>query len=277
MKTISFKMAFFKKYPLQSKYMFKHFKNHFGKIPDWKDFTKLNLIDFISYLKNSGVCQSSIRTYCAILKSILNDYSDEVNIPCKDFDKILSIRNVKSRETFLTESELDKICNLDVSGNNIYMFVKKIFLISAYTGCRHSDAILLDERNITNDRIDYVSQKTNIFASIPLKPIIKDLILLPNIRVNDVTFNNVVRDICRKAGIKDQIKIFKRGKHLTGEKWQFVSSHTARRSFATNLHLRGVDLYTISRLMGHTDIKSTTGYICCDVKLNSPEIIGYFS
>ncbi|UVV52623.1 hypothetical protein NXY15_24270 [Bacteroides thetaiotaomicron] len=63
---------------------------------------------------------------------------------------------------------------------------------------------------------------------------------LPKEEVSDPTFNNNIRNICRKAGITEAVKVFKAGKEVEGEKWEFVSSHTARRSFATNLYLRGV-------------------------------------
>lgn len=39
-----------------------------------------------------------------------------------------------------------------------------------------------------------------------------------------------------------------------------ITFHTARRSFATMMLTLGADLYTTSKLLGHTQVKTTTIY-----------------
>ena len=63
---------------------------------------------------------------------------------------------------------------------------------------------------------------------------------------------------------------------MEGEKWEFVSSHTARRSFATNLYLRGADLYSISQMMGHASVEMTQNYLCCGLREQSAQVMEYF-
>ena len=61
--------------------------------------------------------------------------------------------------------------------------------------------------------ISYVSLKTKTHATVPLKPIVKELLTnLPKEEVSDPTFNNNIRNICRKAGITEAVKVFKAGK-----------------------------------------------------------------
>ena len=48
------------------------------------------------------------------------------------------------------------------------------------------------------------------------------------------------------------------------EKWQLVSTHTARRSFATNMYLMGVPSITIMRITGHKTEKAFMRYIKLD-------------
>ncbi|WP_240052269.1 tyrosine-type recombinase/integrase, partial [Bacteroides intestinalis] len=79
-----------------------------------------------------------------------------------------------------------------------------------------------------------------------------------------------------KAGITEAVKVFKAGKEVEGEKWEFVSSHTARRSFATNLYLRGADLYSISQMMGHASVEMTQNYLCCGLREQSAQVMEYF-
>ena len=112
--------------------------------------------------------------------------------------------------------------------------------------------------------ISYVSLKTKTHATVPLKPIVKELLTnLPKEEVTDPTFNNNIRNICRKAGITEAVK-------------EFVSSHTARRSFATNLYLRGADLYSISQMMGHASVEMTQNYLCCGLREQSAQVMEYF-
>lgn len=258
-----------------------YIKESFGKEPEWNDFTKLNLINLVDYLSGK-VSKSSVKTYCAMIKSVLNKYNEEYKIPCKQYNDILSIRGIKCTNTWLTESELYKIINYkpvtDIENN-----VKKMFIIGAFSGCRHSDLKRIDESNIMNNSLCYVSQKSKTQAIVPLKPLIKEYIYsittsvkLESKEYSDVTFNKTIREICQKSKINSKIKLFKAGQEISGEKWKFVSSHTARRSFATNLYLIGADLYSISRMMGHSSIEMTERYICCGLKDQSDKVMEYF-
>ena len=68
--------------------------------------------------------------------------------------------------------------------------------------------------------------------------------------------------------------MFKAGKEETGKKYRFVSSHTGRRSFATNLSKKGVPLEQIAVMMGHTsngmpNIQMTQRYIVGKTEIDS--------
>ena len=63
---------------------------------------------------------------------------------------------------------------------------------------------------------------------------------------------------------------------ITKEKWELVSSHTARRSFATNLYLSGVALEDIALMMGHgKNIETTKRYICGERQITT-RVMAYF-
>lgn len=274
MKAISFKQAFLRKYPKYKRvlmYMNESLGHEFG----WKDFTKLNIINFIDHISDK-VAQSSQKTYCAMIKSVLNVYSESIEIPCRNYASILTVKNVKSSNTWLTEEELSRLISYDPA-NELERSVRNQFIIGSYTGCRHSDFMKLDKTNIVNNCIVYVSQKTNTQACIPLKPIVMDYLSTDLKEYSDVTFNRTIRGICQKCGITEQIKLFQAGKEEIGEKWEFISSHTARRSFATNLYLLGLDIFTISKMMGHSSVEMTTRYIVCQLKDLPENVMKYFS
>ena len=72
------------------------------------------------------------------------------------------------------------------------------------------------------------------------------------------------------------LTLYNFGETKTQEKWKYVTSHTARRTFATNLYLNGVDLYTISQLCGHSSVEVTKTYICCNPNIDD-KVMQYFN
>lgn len=241
----------------------------------WENLTKLRLQRFVDYM-GERLSPNSVSQYATKLKAVLNLYNEEVDLP-RDFAKVLTPRKCASTAVYLTEEELGRL--VEYSPRNAREeYVRDIFVICAYGGMRHSDAVTLNASNIQGDTLQYVSVKTRVHTVVPLKPVVAKYIAeRPQIEIDDTTYNNIIRRICRKCGIRDSVKVFKGGEEKEGEKWEFVSSHTARRTCATLLYLRGVDLYTISRILGHTDVKTTQNYIKSEIRQESAALMDYFS
>ena len=228
---------------------------------DWQDLTKANLNDFRDYV-TERVAQSTARTYFAVFKAILGRYADDADF-CKDYATILKAKNEKPVKTFLTMKELERLERVEVMNPN-EQYVLDEFLIGAYTGMRISDAREISDENMTNGYISYVSIKTGVHAVVPMKKGIAERIR--RVQANEyelplATYNNILRRLCQRAGITERVKVFKAGEHKKGEKWQYISSHSARHSFATNLAILGVPILDIAKLMGHTNIQMTMRYI----------------
>lgn len=234
-----------------------------GHFPEWNDFTKANIDEIV--LLFSSCSPSSTRTYTAMIKAVLNDGKDEFALPYAKFAERFSVKGTPSVNVYLNMDELSRLEKYHPK-NDTESIVLAQFLIGCYTGARHSDILGMSTENIQNGYITYVSRKTNIAATIEAKPIIRELLPIAGKRQYvDACFNGTIRDICRKCGINGKVRLFRRGKNETGEKWQFVASHTARRSFATNLAELGVPLLQIAKRMGHSDIKMTQNYIVCGI------------
>lgn len=271
---LTLKEAFLKCHP-KYEIIIRYFETSLGYEPNWEDLTRLNLIDFVEYTSEK-VAQSSMKTYCAMLKTVLNRYSEEVEIPCRNYAEILSIKSVNRTNTWLDEKELKMLLDYKPESET-ERNVRNQFIIGAYSGCRRSDFVRIDEDNIIDGYLTYVSQKTKIQAVVPVKPIILKIVGRGAKQVfSDVTFNKTIRNICQKCGINKKVKLFQSGEEVTGEKWEFVTSHTARRSFATNLYLRGADLYSISKMMGHSSVTMTERYISCGLREQSEKVLAYF-
>lgn len=246
-----------------------------GHHPSWNDMNDEFLKDLRERLAK-GMCASSLRTTLAIIKAVIND-NRHIKIEAIQANRILSSKKEPSQAVYLTEEEIERI-NQYVPENDIERYVKRIFLIGCYTLARHSDCVRLTEANVDVKRntISYVSQKTKDNTIVPLhKNVMKYLQDNTTENITDDEFNKTLREICMKCGIIKKVTIFRRGGEERGPKWRFVSSHTARRSAATNLYLRNADILQISRMMGHSSVKVTQSYIVGYRELDS-KALGYF-
>ena len=270
--------AFLGKYPKYGNIL-QMFEKSTGSKCEGGSITKHNLHAFVVY-RTERLSPGSVKTYTAMFKSVLNLYSDDVNLP-KGFDKLLSVKKEDPLNTFLTDKEIELVSRYEPLSDT-ERIVRNWFLLGCVTGARHSDYIQFDRENIVDDCLVYVSQKTKVRAEVPLSPIVLRIFEemeefgLNGKTVSDVTFNEVIRKICRQCGITERVKLYKAGKNVVGEKWEFVSSHTARRSFCTNLYLMGCDLYTISKLSGHSSVTMTEKYISVGTRHLNEKVLGYF-
>lgn len=242
--------------------------------PEFSDFTKRTLV-LISRQLETDFSKGSAKMYASLIKSVLNENKEDFDIPCTNM-KPLSIKGTSTINVYLTKNEISRIERYNPE-NEIEESVRAQFLVSCFTGARHSDVNLLDNTNIYKGYCVYISKKTGIRAAIPEHKKLREYLSIANKRsYSDMTFNRTIKEICRKCRISEESKIYKGGEYYTGEKWRFVSSHTARRSFVTNLYLLGVDIYDISKMAGHSSVEMTERYICCERKKLSEQAMQYF-
>jgi integrase len=152
---------------------------------------------------------------------------------------------------YLNEVEIEKIFNLDLSADPKLDNIRDNAIIGCWTGLRISDFNHnLDLKNIDSEYIKIKTKKTGVWVTIPLHPQVKSIIkkrfgLLPN-KMSDPKFNIGIKIVCMLADIDEEIKggiieVDKKKKtkrKVIGvhPKYKLISSHTCRRSFATNLH-----------------------------------------
>lgn len=244
---------------------------------EWGDLSTLKLSKVCDYITDR--CSSnSACTYFAIIKAFLAKYKDEELIPCKHPEKVLKARKEPSQNVYLTEEEIDRIEHY-LPYTDCERDVKHAFLIECYLGARRSDVLQITSKNIVGNRIVYVSQKTKTEVSVPIhRNLMKHLKYNPKKERGTACFNRVIQRICQECGIDSKIRIYYHGKMQERKKYEFVGSHTARRSFCTNLAKRGVDIYTIAALAGHgQNIQMTQRYIVTDVETLTDKTMAFFN
>lgn len=232
-------------------------------ITSWRDIDRASLYELRDEL--SSLAPSTARTVSARAKTLLNRYQDVIkNLP-EDWRKILTFKNVLPRKVFLTEEELGKVELSPAPHTDKQRYARNLFLICAWTGLRVSDARRLTPASIKDGYIHYIAQKTKKAGAVPCKKGLETRIdwiaKHSDLTMTLAGYNAAVRLICKGAGIDEQVTVLKGGKEVTGPKWQFVSSHTARISTASCLNKRGVGIDTISRLLQHSSTETTRRYI----------------
>ena len=236
------------------------------------EITAADLVRLSEVIKHN-LAQSSAHTLFAVISAGLKRYNIAI-----DTSTIFHIRNIKSTKIFLDETEIAQLESLPTT-SGAEDFTKTLFLVCAKTGARISDALRFGAINIHAGTLSYVSQKTSTQTAVPISNSTQELLMhlaqLPH-HYTLAHYNNLLRSLACNAGIDSEVQIYSAGKTKTGPKWKFVTSHTARRSFATNLYLRGCDIYDISKMMGHSSTTMTNGYIVTPMRSLSPSVLGFF-
>ena len=146
--------------------------------------------------------------------------------------------------------------------------VRNKFMIGAYTGLRISDYNQLRDNNIDDRFIRVTTQKTGASVVIPIHPCVRAILdsgFDVSQHVPDIRFNACIKIVARLAGITDLVE----GSKMVGQrvergffpKYELVTSHTARRSAATNMYKAGIPTISIMRITGHTTEASFLRYI----------------
>ena len=132
--------------------------------------------------------------------------------------------------------------------------VKSAYLFSCFCGLRISDIIGLQWKDVFIDngqcRLAVAMQKTKEPIYLPLSN--EALKWMPE--RGDKTADDHVFDL--PSAINQLIKPWAKAAGIS-KRFTF---HTARHTFATMMLTLGADLYTVSKLLGHTSVKMTQVY-----------------
>jgi integrase len=146
---------------------------------------------------------------------------------------------------------------------------RDLFLLEAYTGLRYSDVSKLSAIDLGADTIEIRVAKTNEKLVSFINPSAREIITRNGGKapeaISNQKLNKYIKDVCQKVGIDTPMEVqeTKAGLRITKHlpKWQLVSTHTGRRSFATNLYLQGFPIKSIMAATGHKTEKAFNAYI----------------
>jgi integrase len=207
------------------------------------------------------------------LKMFMNEAKDlEYHNNIKYKNRKFSIKKEEISHIYLNQEELDKINTLNLNNNPKLDRVRDLFLIGCYTGLRFSDFNKLKPQHFKTigkvEVIEIITTKTKQKVIIPVHSIAKRIIekyngFLPSL--SNQKMNDYIKEVCELAGIDESItNIRTKGynkREETKPKFDLVSSHTARRSFASNAYKAGIPSLAIRSITGHKTESSFLKYI----------------
>ena len=234
--------------------------------------------DLTEYLiKEKKLASNSVGKDIQILKLILTEALDlhlTANTAFKT--KRFVVLREESDSIYLNKAELEELKNHDMSDQPKLERVRDLFLIGCYTGLRYSDYSILTPENIRGGYIQINQTKTGSPVTIPIHKSIVGLLEKYHgkfpVPLSNQKTNDYLKDIGKLIpGLKKTFlkSITKEGVNnkTSYAKWQMLTTHTARRSFATNEFLAGTPSLTIMAITGHKTEKAFLKYI----KLNSAD------
>ncbi len=238
-----------------------------------RDFLSFKSVDstwdeyYIKFCTDNGYSKNTIDKYRKELKKIMR-YALMKDIHSNRKFESFKRSQEESTSIYLTEDEIKEIYNLEVEKK--LDLTKNLFVFSCLTGLRVSDLFQLKIEDVKEDYILIKTLKTEDLLKIPLRPTASSILkkfdgVFP--AITEQKYNAYIKEICSKIpSLKKEESIYytqgmnKRVKE-TYKKWQLVSTHTGRRSFATNEYLRGTPIFDIMAITGHRKVQTFMKYI----------------
>ncbi|MEM9528798.1 MAG: phage integrase SAM-like domain-containing protein, partial [Bacteroidota bacterium] len=211
---------------------------------------------FTSYLRDNGCGRAGVGNHIKHIKKFMLIGLDRQLHNNRIFQtkSFLAEKIRPTNKIYLTTEEINAIANLDLRSRPGLAKERDRFLVSYYMILRYSDSIRINRGNILNHNgqayYQNTAQKTGTVSIVPIKPAALAIIQRHNYDLSGDTnqeANRKLKVIAAMAGITMDMSEPGEG-YLP--KSGLVTTHTARRSAATNLLLAGIPLSQIMQVGG---------------------------
>ncbi len=243
------------------------------------DMSQKLVKDFTDYLNGKLAINASAK-YLTVFKLIITYATEKKLLDINQVSNIkVNVKKEKSDSIYLTEQEIKDMMAIKEFSTPVYEIVRDLFVIGCNTGLRFSDYSILRFANIKDGFIEIDPAKTknkirtNTKVIIPLHPMVKQILLkypdgFPKCPPNQV-FNRYLKEIGKMVPTLDKEFEKKMTRSHKVEKtiyakYSALCTHTARRSFCTNMYLKGVPVITIMAISGHKTQENFMKYIKAD-------------
>ena len=252
---------------------------------------------FIPFLADQGLKYSTIGHLKANLIAVLN-WSSKYGVKLNPSYSEVDIPNYIPSKISLTPDEISHIYHFKIGREKAYSFrskkviklrknrietlerVRDMFVLGCNFGQRYSDLVRISPENFKNGQFSIVQQKTGNKCFVPINTLSIDSRITFTILekyhyrapyTGDINnYNTYLHELLHHIGedFMDEVYIDNKINGVitreTKRRYQLISSHSARRSFATINTLRNIPRSKILRATGHSSERAFARYICYD-------------
>ena len=251
------------------------------KLP-FKRVDEVFLKNFIAYLKDQDLSNTSIRLYLSRLNIVMNLAVRDKLITV---NPLLFLKKGKGGEVpppihkkieYLTFEELKKMRDEPIKHDDI----KAYFLFCCFTGLRESDLLALKWTDIEDGKLAYTQKKqgNSITHYLPLSKQAKEL-LGTTIHQHQAAsrFNGSAYVFGHIGSKRNVLTVLKKWATKSGIN-KNIHMHVGRHTFATMSLTYGASLYTVSKMLGHSQISTTQIYaeVINEVKQQAADLLPQF-
>ena len=238
---------------------FKHLKAYCGGIAKFGDITPKFLEGFKSYLAsakmrggNRILSQNSGSSYFNKLRAAINRAFEEGMLDENPIHKVRGIPHKEGKREYLTEEEVRTLSQVDCK----YPILKRAFMFGIITGLRWSDVNRITWGQVQNSKslgwvLTFRQQKTDQQEHLPINE--QALIYMGSRGTND---QRIFEGLKYSAYMNVELSRWVLAAGITKK----ITFHCARHTHATMLLSNNVDIYTVSKMLGHRHLKTTEIY-----------------
>jgi integrase len=245
--------------------------------------------EFVSYQKNKGYAQNTIQRELVFIKTFCK-HARFIGLETNPQLDSIKIERAKAEKIYLTFDELEAIERKEFD-NDYLDNARDWLIISCYTGQRVSDFLRFTPEMIRMENgkrlLEFTQKKTDKLMTVPVHKKVLEILEkregdFPR-QISDQRYNDYIKEVCKLTGLKSKIQGGKQIETINGirkvsgvyPKYELVTSHIGRRSFATNFYGKIPTTYLIY-ITGHSSESMFLNYIGKSNKDLALEISNYF-
>jgi integrase/recombinase XerD len=219
--------------------------------------TKAGMMECIQTLLSRGVSAISINTYLRGLKAYIRWMHEEGLI--KDLFRVEFLKTEQKILATLSKADVKRlILHRPTRQNDRRAHAVSLLILD--TGLRIREVL-----GLTKTRVDFdnmllkVKGKGNKFRLVPFSPECRKVLFKASNRHRfDLVFSTRNGTLVTPRNFLRDFKILGRRLAIKGVR---LSPHTLRHTFAVNFLQSGGDIYLLSRILGHSSVKTTEVYL----------------
>ena len=255
----------------------KEFQNSMHMHITWEGINRDFINEFIQFIQspkrgdnryNTNTVAKRIKEIKHLVRAAREDGVTDIPVPEYKFGEV-AVDSI-----YLTKDEISRFSKADLTGlTGSYEIARDLFLVGVYAGQRVSDYNSVSADQIVTDEdgrmyITFYQKKTHKEVTVPVRKPLREILAKYNNNLpalSEPTINLCIKEIGKRAKINDIIEYTstKGGvEHIVkAPKYKLITTHTARRTFATLAYLDGMDSMDIRRVTGHSSERILSKYI----------------